>query len=749
VAAEPISSPNPTLRRLKYALVFVCILFSLIVFALSIVAYYIRSKGGYSPESVSITLVRDVLAISIFGSLYVLIRFWDTRDKMRTDLFAIDPVSSLWTALFYAGAILLTFGLSQAFDIKDGYKTVPFNMDGSEEEQFLEQSILTIFRSNFLTFSVGILSVFCLNTLERLLFFKPTKTVKRNFIVMVGMMIFASLSMMSSPANHGLNLFAQLFSMLAGFLALANSFRLSWILYLKRKEKIRAVVLIPFVILFFSLLITEQNQYLKSFSYPVAHFITLTLVFTILYLSTSFFSLLFHLPTSAAFERKAAELTNLYSMSKVITEVFDEAELYKSVTEYAVRSSDAMCAWLEIYRGENASGTFNVVSQHKVDAAGIRNFFLLMPDLHREIATTKKAILVQDVHTDERSSERKRAATFGVAGQAAGRLKFLFQQNQNKKAAISSFVAVPLISRGKLIGALFVAKASEGGFVKDDTELISTFADQAAVAIDNSRLIKESIVKERLQQELLIAQKIQLRLLPQRVPSVKGFEIDGISYPAYEVGGDYYDFVQLGQDPKPECEDERLGIIIGDVSGKGTSAAFYMAEMKGIFQSLSRIYKSSPKDFLVKANEIIHGSSERNVFISMLYAIIDVRGRTISISNAGHCPAAFVSKTDKKYLRVKGLALGLDGGKIFTRATEEQTFALMSGDVLVFYTDGVVEATNAAGDLFGYERLLDVVSSVQDKSATDIKLAIIEAVNHYAESGSVSDDLTLVVIKCL
>ncbi len=147
---------------------------------------------------------------------------------------------------------------------------------------------------------------------------------------------------------------------------------------------------------------------------------------------------------------------------------------------------------------------------------------------------------------------------------------------------VGSLLVVPLVSHQNLIGILYATKQLDFGFEQDDIEVLSGFADQVTIAIENATLIQRSLEKERLQRELLLAQEMQKRLLPQTLPTFPNVEMQAVSAPALEVGGDYYDIAIL--------DDRRVGIVIGDVSGKGVGAAFYMAEMKGIFQSLSKIY---------------------------------------------------------------------------------------------------------------------------------------------------------------
>jgi serine phosphatase RsbU (regulator of sigma subunit) len=300
-----------------------------------------------------------------------------------------------------------------------------------------------------------------------------------------------------------------------------------------------------------------------------------------------------------------------------------------------------------------------------------------------------------------------------------------------------SMVVVPLISHADLIGILYATKETEYGFFKDDIEVISAFADQATMAIENSRLIDKSLERERLVREMSLAQEMQKRLLPQTLPQLPGIQIDAISTPAFEVGGDYYDVVELNK--------EQLGIVVGDVSGKGMSAAFYMSEVKGIFQALSRICPS-PREFLLQANDVLSGSIDRRSFISLIYGIIEVRTGKLILSRAGHCPMLLVRETEVTYIRPSGMGLGLSDGSTFAGAVEEFSLQLQPGDVCVFYTDGLTEARNGS-DEFGYERLMASLEGMRNSDSITIRNTILDRVRNFTEGEPLHDDLTLVVVK--
>jgi sigma-B regulation protein RsbU (phosphoserine phosphatase) len=240
--------------------------------------------------------------------------------------------------------------------------------------------------------------------------------------------------------------------------------------------------------------------------------------------------------------------------------------------------------------------------------------------------------------------------------------------------------------------------------------------------------------------ELEIARSVQMSLLPKADPIVSGFDIAGICIPALEVGGDYYDFVNLA--------GRKLGIAIGDVSGKGVPAAIYMTLTKGILQSHAED-NVSPKSVLSKVNSLMYRTIERNSFVSMFYAVLDVDKHTIRFSRAGQCPVILTQRVEGSgtFLTPKGMALGLERGTIFESVLEEQELPLRSGEVLVFYTDGFTEAMNTRGEEFGETRLVEAIGKHRNKSAGEIIKGLCEEIREYTEGKPQHDDMTMVVLK--
>ncbi|HXX63714.1 MAG TPA: SpoIIE family protein phosphatase [Bacteroidota bacterium] len=246
--------------------------------------------------------------------------------------------------------------------------------------------------------------------------------------------------------------------------------------------------------------------------------------------------------------------------------------------------------------------------------------------------------------------------------------------------------------------------------------------------------------RERMAKELEIARSVQMSLLPKADPVLEGYDIAGICLPAQEVGGDYYDFVTLG--------GRNVGIAIGDVSGKGVPAAIYMTLTKGILQSHAED-NVSPKSVLTKVNSLMYRTIERNSFVSMFYAILDTQKRTIRFARAGQCPVILTSHIGSRgaFITPRGIALGLEMGKVFESVLEEREIQLQASEVLVFYTDGFSEAMNPANEEFGEGRLVEAIARYRDRSAREIINGICSEVRSFAGERAQHDDMTMVVLK--
>ncbi len=300
---------------------------------------------------------------------------------------------------------------------------------------------------------------------------------------------------------------------------------------------------------------------------------------------------------------------------------------------------------------------------------------------------------------------------------------------------------VPVRSKEKLIGALLVGeKLSEAAFGEEDLSFLSTAARQASVSIENAFLYEELAEKERLKHELEIARRIQLESLPQNIPLMKGLDIAGSSLPALEVGGDFFDYLN--------GVAHKITVIVGDVSGKGTSAALYMSKVQGIFRSL-HAFRLSPNELLIRANGLLCRDLEKSSFITVLGAEFNTMTKRIVIARAGHLPLFFYSAKEKRVEKItpRGLGLGLNDAGVFSDELEEKKIRYSSGDVLLFVTDGITEARNDKNEDFGEERLTGLLKQLHSASAEEIRDSVMKEVRQFAAGAYQHDDQTVVVVK--
>lgn len=247
--------------------------------------------------------------------------------------------------------------------------------------------------------------------------------------------------------------------------------------------------------------------------------------------------------------------------------------------------------------------------------------------------------------------------------------------------------------------------------------------------------------KQRLDDELRIARDIQQSLLPVEAPAVAGLDVAAVCVPAREVGGDYYDFFQLGP--------RQLGVLMADVSGKGTSAALYMAEVKGLMLSLTRAERS-PRQLLIEANRLLAAHLDNRSFVTMTYAIIDLEAGTLTCARAGHTPLLVVGSAGPHVIAPEGMVLGLrlpGASERFEELLEEQTQPVHPGDVIVLYTDGMTEAMNPGGDLYGDAALASSVVCHASHDAHALRDAVLADVRRFVGPADQHDDMTMVIVK--
>jgi sigma-B regulation protein RsbU (phosphoserine phosphatase) len=298
-------------------------------------------------------------------------------------------------------------------------------------------------------------------------------------------------------------------------------------------------------------------------------------------------------------------------------------------------------------------------------------------------------------------------------------------------------MVVPLSIKNDLFGVLVVDEApgpSGLRFRSRRVEIISGIAQQAALAIQNDRLQKEMVVRERLETEVQLARQIQKTFLPDSLPSHPHWQMSARWRTARQVGGDFYDVIEL--------PDDRLGIFIADVADKGMPAALFMALTRTLVHAAA-IETASPAQALRRVNELLLPDTKQGMFVTAVYAVLDQTTGEFTYANAGHNPPLWVRRDSVERLTRTGIALGASENSNMS----ERTIQLAEGESLMLYTDGLTEAFNLEGDMFGEERLLRALGWQESVSADDMIKMVESALDDFVGNMPPSDDLTMLVVR--
>ena len=300
---------------------------------------------------------------------------------------------------------------------------------------------------------------------------------------------------------------------------------------------------------------------------------------------------------------------------------------------------------------------------------------------------------------------------------------------------------VPLVSQGELIGLLNLGpRLSQQEYSADDRKLLSDLATQTAPAVRVAQLVRqqqqEAKERERIEQELRVASLIQQTLLPKTLPELPGYDVAAYYQPAREVGGDFYDFLDL--------EDGRFGLVVGDVTDKGVPAALVMATTRTMLRAAAQRLLS-PGEVLQRVNDVLVQDIPPNMFVTCLYAILDTESGRLVYANAGHdLPyRRRAGRSDgAEELRARGMPLGLMPGMGY----EEKEIVLEKGESVLFYSDGLVEAHDPRRDMFGFPRLQGLVGAQRSGGSSLISFLLSELRRFTGEGWEQEDDITLVTL---
>ncbi len=493
----------------------------------------------------------------------------------------------------------------------------------------------------------------------------------------------------------------------------------NWIANLNRpqKNKFFWLFMINILLAIKILMETQNSESLVFNSYNSVFPLTLPLLkisflFYGIYIFRLFMFLLAVMPTTVIVERKSSGLNSLAYLNKIIAESSNNSKknLIDTFTNLALQASSANGAWTEIYENDKVLVHTCIHIQPNIVA-----------ELHNkyQISEYFKAIIKSNLVESVREEQE-------------------LSNLQNIISDAKSLIIVPLYTSSRREGTLIVFDKEEYAFEQDELSILSVFENNVRIALENERLIRESVEKERYKNEMLLARNMQQKLLPQKIPSIFNYSIAAFSIPATEVGGDYYDIVKLKNGD--DC------ILIADVSGKGITAAFYMAQLKGVVLSKA-LESNSVVELLCNINSVLYKKIESQMFITMSAVTINNNNNEIHIARAGHMP--FLLKSPQKVDKIipKGIGIGLAKESFFNSNIEEINIDLKDDDYLIMFTDGLNEIRNKDGLEFGFDELTNFINTNNAKNVDDFVQNVKKMINDYSENTKHFDDITFIAIK--
>ena len=546
---------------------------------------------------------------------------------------------------------------------------------------------------------------------KRLILYQKSKWLLRGWTFFEYSLLVALLyTCFDRTPNDTLYIVLLCFFIVVGLILSAN---MKWVAFLNFRQKWTSLLLLLLTIFYLSYLTFTSNSLVETlrmgFTDHREHlFIQSVMIFVMIYSIFSFLVILFNLPTTSVFEQKLEEVVNFQRISQSIQTEQSEESVYNILLETSVSSVFADAAWLET----------KDTATHRVFTYRI---------------TEKEAY---DIIAHLKSQH-----VTGILDQGQDKTKNLSKPLASLKGSrFRSILAFPIFVKGENIGTLALLKELPDGFNKEMTKIVSTFANQAGISIENFRLLEEAIQGERYKEELKIAKTVQKSLLPQVLEQDAEFEIAAFSESADEVGGDYYDTLRINP--------QETSLIIADVSGKGTTAAFHMSQMKGIFHSLAQDC-IEPDEFMARSNKALIYCLERGSFISAIFFLINTQNKTVRYSRAGHCPVLYYSASKDKveYFKDKGVALGMVRNNSYKNFVEANEFTYKPGDIMLLYTDGITEAKSEKGEEFGYDRLAAILMEVKTLEPKQIQDYLISKLYEFSGTDNINDDYTTMIVK--
>lgn len=556
-----------------------------------------------------------------------------------------------------------------------------------------------IFNTIYFFFNIIVISVNFI-ILKKLYYSKQKKNISFYFNLMFGLMIATAIlhTVVENISILNFSLIIKFFEIITFLLTFYCATKFAWITFLYKKEKL---FLILMSVLIVALLFVNRYFLMQDILQKNIFFNNLqeyNTGFVVLYFILVLFSTLFTLPSADFIEEKKRELNTIIKFSKLTEFVLTENKLFENIANIFSEFFSIKGCWILKFKEDD----YDIVAIENVSYT---------------FATKISDVLKLSIK-NEKSFKN---------------LKISEQLLSEEKKKIEQVNVMPLLNGDEPVAYLCYLTDTLY-YDEEDYAVLKAFQDYINMMLKNSKLVYESIEKERLKNELELAAKVQKRLLPEKDPSHDYFEILSYYKPAYEVGGDYYDYFRH--------DEKKFSFLISDVSGKGLTASFIMSEIKGIFTVLSEIY-NDPKTILKKANSLLKKILSRASYITGIYATVDIQKKELTYCRAGHLPLLLKREDKVIKLNAKGIGLGLVFDD-FENYLDTEKIELHNDDIFIMYTDGVTEAMNSEGELFGLQRLINLVQNSKDLK--DIYENILKEIKEFSSENQ-NDDITFILFK--
>lgn len=554
----------------------------------------------------------------------------------------------------------------------------------------------------------------CLSMFRKLIFDRRTDEVNRQWWMYITVLAFSSLAGFLFPKGDE---YVTSIAVLTGLVIMMPLLiRLKWIAL--RSGKIKWMVIASL----FIIVVISTGMAFKLFSLHAPAFIDarvsknvfflLLIALVIGYSAMSLLTILFNLPISSVIQDQNTEIRSFQEMSSALINKESKEETLKRLFQTCYKNTGSSAGWLML----NTNGLANTKHTSNISSD--------------EIQLINRRINFKKISTEEPSTGYHYFPDLVKS-----------KVYRTTETPFKSLLVLPIYENSHLQGAIFLIKSYEEGFDEYMIDSTKSYINQVKLAFENASLIQETIESERYKKELNIARDVQQALMPAEFPENEFCEIAAYNESAKEVGGDYYDYNLI--------DEYQLAIIVGDVSGKGASAAFHMAQMKGIFQALIQLCLP-PDNFLVMANNAIKHCFEKERFITIIYLMFDFAFGKVTFSRAGHSPLLYYNAKEEtvKYIQGKGLGLGILRNNMYASHVKAHELRLNEEDVLVLYTDGIIESRrNNSEEEYNYSRLKNCLTQNVEGSAEEIKQAILSDFKAFTKGSDFKDDTTLLVIK--